>query len=326
MSTLLKGETHRYQVLRQRLLATWPEIDCDTLTDTLEGITDLHEMIAAVIRSALVDEALHAGLRTRLADMKERLSRLEERGAKKRQLALDAMDEVGLAKLQQPELNSVDAPRSPCLVIMAEDAIPSPYWVPQPPKIDRPGLLGELKRGGEIPGVQLSNPKPIFVREDKVMEFSDEQVRQLKSKLDGKYVKMRHANGAALHHVEGWHTIAEANRIFGFDAWDRRTISSTCVHSESSRRDHVAAYIAKVRVRVRAGKITIVREGSGMGEGTAITPGKAHELALKGAETDATKRALATFGSSFESWTSTTESRPASASHGMIGPLQTDAI
>ena len=40
-------------------------------------------MIAAVIRSALVDEALHTGLRTRLEDMKERLSRLEERGAKK---------------------------------------------------------------------------------------------------------------------------------------------------------------------------------------------------------------------------------------------------
>ena len=71
------------------------------------------------------------------------------------------------------------------------------------------------------------------------------------------------------------------------------------MHSDRSGRDHFAAYIAKVRVSVRAGKITIVREGSGMGEGAAITPGKAHELALKGAETDATKRALATFGNPF---------------------------
>jgi DNA recombination protein Rad52 len=131
------------------------------------------------------------------------------------------------------------------------------------------------------------------------MEFSDEQVRQLKAKLDAKYVKTRHANGSALHYIEGWHVIAEANRIFGFDAWDRRTLSSTCVHSEISGRSHFAAYVAKVRVSVRAGKITIVREGSGMGEAVAPTPGQAHELALKCAETDATKRALATFGNPF---------------------------
>jgi Rad52/22 family double-strand break repair protein len=42
-----------------------------------------------------------------------------------------------------------------------------------------------------------------------------------------------------------------------------------------------------------------VREGSGTGEGKAPTPGQAHDLALKGAETDATKRALATFGNPF---------------------------
>jgi hypothetical protein len=76
-------------------------------------------------------------------------------------------------------------------------------------------------------------------------------------------------------------------------------MSSKCVHSERSGRTHFAAYVAKVRVSVRAGTITIVREGSGMGEGAAPTPGKAHELALKAAETDATKRALATFGNPF---------------------------
>ena len=163
MRLFLPVESFKYQQLKQRLLMDFPTVDEETVTDTLEGITDLHEMIAAVIRSALVDEALQAGLRTRLEDMKERLARLEERGAKKRQLALDAMHEVGLAKLQQPDFTASTRPGSHSLVIIAEDAIPSPYWVPQPPKIDRQTLLGELKRGGEIPGVQLSKPRPILV-------------------------------------------------------------------------------------------------------------------------------------------------------------------
>ena len=131
------------------------------------------------------------------------------------------------------------------------------------------------------------------------MAFTDSQVRQLKAKLDPRHIKTRSANGANLSYVEGWHAIAEANRIFGFDAWDRRTVSTACVWSGQSGQVHAAAYTAKVRVSVRAGEITIVREGSGTGEGRASTPGQAHELALKGAETDATKRALATFGNSF---------------------------
>jgi len=131
------------------------------------------------------------------------------------------------------------------------------------------------------------------------MALTDTQVRQLRAKLDSKYVKSRKANGNDLHYVEGWHVIAEANRIFGYDAWDRRTLASHCVCSGASGPHHTAAYTAKVRVSVRAGDITIVREGSGAGEGMAPTPGQAHELALKGAETDATKRALATFGNPF---------------------------
>ena len=164
MSALpLKNELQLYHRLRERLVEHLPHIDDETIRDTLEGITDLHEMIAAVIRSALVDEALQAGLRTRLEEMRQRLARLEERGANKRQLAFDAMSEVGLAKLQQPDFTASTRPSSPSLVIIAEGAIPSSYWVPQPPKIDRQSLLGELKRGGEIPGVQLSNPKPVLV-------------------------------------------------------------------------------------------------------------------------------------------------------------------
>ena len=38
------------------------------------------------------------------------------------------------------------------------------------------------------------------------------------------------------------------------------------------------------------------REGHGTGEGRETSPGEVHDIVLKAAETDATKRALATFG------------------------------
>ena len=159
----LKYETQCYRVTRERLLASWPEIDAETLADTLEEITDLHAMIAAVIRSALVDEALQMGLRSRLEEMKQRLARLEDRGTKKRQLALEAMNEVGLKKLEQPDFTASARAGSPALVIVAEDRIPNSYWIPQAPKLDRQTILGELKRGAEIPGAQLSNPQPVLM-------------------------------------------------------------------------------------------------------------------------------------------------------------------
>lgn len=131
------------------------------------------------------------------------------------------------------------------------------------------------------------------------MAFSTNQARQLKAKLSADHVKSRTEDGATLNYIEGWHAISEANRIFGYDAWDRHTVSSRCVWTGSRGRFYMAAYTTKVRISVRAGDIVIVREGSGSGESKAPTPGQAHEIALKSAETDATKRALATFGNPF---------------------------
>jgi hypothetical protein len=159
---VLKGQVQIYNCLRQKVMDQYIELDDETIRDTLEGITDLQEMIAAVIRSALVDEALHAGLRFRLDDMKERLSRLDLRATKKREVALDALTEVGLTKLEQPDFTASTRAGSPALVVIAEDRIPKAYWVPQPPKLDRQAILGELKRGLDVPGAQVSNPKPVL--------------------------------------------------------------------------------------------------------------------------------------------------------------------
>jgi hypothetical protein len=161
-ATRLKHEMTLHRSLRARLLAEWPEIDGETLTDTLEGITDLHEMIAAVVRSALGDEALQKALRSRMSDMKHRLARLEERGDKTRRLALEAMTDAGLKKLEQPDFTASARAGLPGLVVIAEDLIPETYWAPQSPKLDRQSLLTNLKRGGDVSGTELSNPKPIL--------------------------------------------------------------------------------------------------------------------------------------------------------------------
>ncbi len=105
--------------------------------------------------------------------------------------------------------------------------------------------------------------------------------------------------------------IAEANRIFGFDGWQRQTIAVRCVAqaerligARGTSRDQKpgwgVTYSARVRVTVSAGCLTpLVREGSGAGHGIDVDLGQAHEFALKEAETDAMKRALMTFGNPF---------------------------
>jgi hypothetical protein len=131
------------------------------------------------------------------------------------------------------------------------------------------------------------------------MGFSTKQVQALRRKLDHRHVRTREAHGRELSYVEGWYAISEANRIFGFDGWNRETIESRCVLARENRGSFLAVYIARVRITVHADGTTIIREGHGTGEGHGPSPGEVHDIALKAAETDATKRALATFGKPF---------------------------
>jgi len=131
------------------------------------------------------------------------------------------------------------------------------------------------------------------------MGFSAKQVQALRRSLNSRHVRTRMANGRELSYIEGWFAISEANRIFGFDAWNRETVETRCVLARENRGSFLAIYTAKVRITVHADGATIVREGHGSGEGRGTSPAEVHDIALKAAETDATKRALATFGKPF---------------------------
>jgi hypothetical protein len=138
--------------------------------------------------------------------------------------------------------------------------------------------------------------------------LSPEQTAALAAPLNRANVQTRSQAGRSLNYLEGWVAIKEANRIFGFDGWQRETIELRCV-SESQRpigREQKpgwgVTYVAKVRIRLgnqASGAPSLVREGSGAGHGIDVDLGLAHESALKEAETDAMKRALMTFGNPF---------------------------
>ena len=130
-------------------------------------------------------------------------------------------------------------------------------------------------------------------------DFSRTQLRRLKGKLDRRFVQSREVDGRSVDYIEGWFAIAQANSIFGFAGWDREMTHFERIYERSRGDVTSTAYVARVRIRVRTGRILIVREGTGCGSATANSSGEAHDLALKAAETDATKRALATFGNPF---------------------------
>ena len=151
-----------YRVIRDRIRVQDPTIDEQTLADTVEGLTDVHEILQAIIRAALADEALVLGLKCRISDMQCRLDRLVDRAAKRRQIARDVMVELDLKKLDAPDFTASIRQGTPALVVLNEDAVPKTYWQPGEPRLRRQILAHDLKQGEEIAGVALSNPEPIL--------------------------------------------------------------------------------------------------------------------------------------------------------------------
>ena len=196
-----------YRAVRDRIRAEDPQIDEQTLADTVEGLTDLHEILATVIRAALADQALATGLEGRIAEMQARLDRLQDRAAKRRQIAKDVMVELDLKKLTAPDFTASIRPGTPALMVIDEAAVPSIYWEPREPRLNRQGS-GERSqtRRGNRRRFPLQ-PRTRFEREDTVMGFSAKQVQALRRNVDSRHVRTREANGRELSYIEGWYAI-----------------------------------------------------------------------------------------------------------------------
>lgn len=155
----LDTERMRFVELRRRLLELHPDLDEQTLLDTLEGATDFSEALTAVIGSALDDECLAVALKERLDAMRTRLARLQSRAASKRIAAVESMETTQMRKLVAPDFTASMRLGPPSVAITDEQLLPGDYLVPQPPKADKRGLLDALTRGLEVPGATLCQPR-----------------------------------------------------------------------------------------------------------------------------------------------------------------------
>jgi DNA repair and recombination protein RAD52 len=118
----------------------------------------------------------------------------------------------------------------------------------------------------------------------------------LDAPLAASAVKTREQAKRTLSYIEGWHAIAEANRIFGFDGWTRETLDLQQVFPPAqSGNNWKIGYMCRVRITA----LGVIRDGTGFGSGAMGDLGQAVESAIKEAETDAMKRALMTFGNPF---------------------------
>ena len=104
LSPRLAANLNAHLYLKSRLQEDFPDIDDETLHDTLEGLTSLEDDLAAILHSRVEDEVLITGLKARIDEMKARLQRLQERSDKKRELVSDVMQRAGLDRLTLPDL------------------------------------------------------------------------------------------------------------------------------------------------------------------------------------------------------------------------------
>jgi hypothetical protein len=160
LTAIIPSEVHNYLILANQLKAQFAHLDEDTLADTLEGITQLPDLIAQIVRSGLDDEALFNALKQRMEEMQVRRTRLKERRDKKRDLAAWAMSHAEIPRIQADDFSLSLRPGSQRLEIQDESLVPSQFFVQQPPLIDRAGLSSALKQGEAVDGAVLVQGEP----------------------------------------------------------------------------------------------------------------------------------------------------------------------
>lgn len=148
----------QWQGIRDQLLADFPDIDAETLADTLDGETGALDAVASLIRRSREDEASADAVRVLAKQYQERASRLDARSRAGKNAATKLMQALEVRKVERPEFTASfrAIPRRP--IITDLNALPDRCVTVE--TVKKPNV-DEIKRllddGTPVPGATMSN-------------------------------------------------------------------------------------------------------------------------------------------------------------------------
>lgn len=151
----LARETEAARVLRENLADIIQ--DEDDARDFIEGETNLNEAIELAVKQTGEDEAAIEAIDNYVAKLKGRKDRLKSRLEATRTAIAVAMIQASQKKIETPYGTVTRKSTIQTAIITDEASIPTDYWKPQDPKLDKAKLAADMRAGQRVEGATLSN-------------------------------------------------------------------------------------------------------------------------------------------------------------------------
>lgn len=157
LSGVIADEVARVADLRAVLDDGGHELDANEWLDAIEGETDFNEAIEMIAQAVFELDGQAAGCKAMIDRVSSRKSRLENSADTLRGIMLAAMDKADVKTIKRSFVTVSLKAKPPALAKIDEAEIPSRFFAPQPPKLDKKALKAALSDGEKVPGANLDN-------------------------------------------------------------------------------------------------------------------------------------------------------------------------
>ena len=155
-SIAMQREIEAAKALRLQIEAITGD-DPDFMRDTIEGETNIRELIGKLVAEEGEDAALIDGISKLESSISARKDRFKKRIELRRAMIGSALEIAELQKLETPSGTVALRKVQPVALVQDEAGIPARFWKAGKPTLDKTALKEALKSGEAVPGATLSN-------------------------------------------------------------------------------------------------------------------------------------------------------------------------